>query len=544
MKTMINILILPSLLSTTLFSMERTYDEAKNVALNFANMLQPSVGFTIDDTVLSKPVTSKILGNVKKERAFQIIKLKPQGWVMLSNDDIAKPILGYNLDKTFDLSHIAPEFIHWANGIDDEISIESHKRAKGKRTYQSQWDSLSKDRAIYKETKLYTKRSRLGVSHTGELSLMPDIQWGQNKPYNTYIPKHDLVGCSATAIAQIMAYHKWPMRGFGSYSYYHPIYGEIAVNFDNLYNWYSMGDLDKALISYHVGVTMNMIYSHTLSTAWPVPNKLRKHFGYEMSNLLAKKNDTDLAWEKKIKDSLDEKRPVWYSGDNLVGGHAFVIDGYKFDEESKMYHINFGWSGYSNGWYELSALKAFNDKQHAIFDMRPNNDPSFGGLGKVTIFNLKTKRFLFSKGSLKSTEKWVNKPTIIGTDSNDNHRGDWELLPYNEGYHIINLATKRYLFLSADVTDFSEENCTKETPQIMTAKSDEEGNGEWRLIRTGVLNNPFKIQHAQTGRYLFQSGSIVEESEDGWVKSPNVVGLGSHKDEHKRATWNLTLPKI
>ena len=39
-------------------------------------------------------------------------------------------------------------------------------------------------------------------------------QWGQDSPYNTQCleidGKHCLTGCVATAMAQIMYYHKWP----------------------------------------------------------------------------------------------------------------------------------------------------------------------------------------------------------------------------------------------------------------------------------------------------------------------------------------------
>jgi hypothetical protein len=62
------------------------------------------------------------------------------------------------------------------------------------------------------------------------MSLILTSQWDQNSPYNDYSPEltpgadeHTLVGCVATAAAQIMRYWKWPATGvgnkFGIYNY-------------------------------------------------------------------------------------------------------------------------------------------------------------------------------------------------------------------------------------------------------------------------------------------------------------------------------------
>ena len=36
------------------------------------------------------------------------------------------------------------------------------------------------------------------------------VQWGQYVPYNLYCPTGMPTGCLATALAQVMAYHKYP----------------------------------------------------------------------------------------------------------------------------------------------------------------------------------------------------------------------------------------------------------------------------------------------------------------------------------------------
>ena len=61
--------------------------------------------------------------------------------------------------------------------------------------------------------------SRLGVK-AGSVALHADIapmvtaRWDQDKPYNASCPKTDgqpfLTGCMATALSQVMYYHRWP----------------------------------------------------------------------------------------------------------------------------------------------------------------------------------------------------------------------------------------------------------------------------------------------------------------------------------------------
>jgi len=51
---------------------------------------------------------------------------------------------------------------------------------------------------------------------------------------------------------------------------------------------------------------------------------------------------------------LNASRPVFYGGSSTEAGHAFVCDGY---DTNNLFHINWGWGGMSNGYFELSSLK-------------------------------------------------------------------------------------------------------------------------------------------------------------------------------------------
>lgn len=60
--------------------------------------------------------------------------------------------------------------------------------------------------------------------YTAHAPLLATIAWDQNSPYNLMTPyyvgtTHAATGCAATAMAQILYYHHWPLQGKGTVSY-------------------------------------------------------------------------------------------------------------------------------------------------------------------------------------------------------------------------------------------------------------------------------------------------------------------------------------
>jgi Leucine-rich repeat (LRR) protein len=159
-------------------------------------------------------------------------------------------------------------------------------------------------------------------------------------------------GCAATAMAQIMCYYKYPNSGVGSNCYTHSVYGELCADFENtVYNWTSMSDADYELLSYHVGIAMDMNYCGDPSGSVPSNEEytevLEKYFGYHVHSGTSE--------SFYIYNELDNGRPVYAS---LPGdpGHAVVLDGY---DSQGYFHINFGWGGNYNGYYQLNAGGTF-----------------------------------------------------------------------------------------------------------------------------------------------------------------------------------------
>ncbi len=219
-----------------------------------------------------------------------------------------------------------------------------------------------------------------------------ELTWGQARYYNTQCPAdaggsdgHAVVGCVATAMAQIMRFHAHPTTGYGTNSYVHATYGTLSADFGaTTYNWSSMpasGGLSTyntavALLSSHCGIAVNMNYGPSASSAFvtnaikALKNKFRYHPGIKLHH---KTDFSDAAWDSLLQSEISAARPILYDGP----GHAFICDGYDASSPA-MYHFNWGWTGSYNGYYALSALTPgsynYTSEQNATVGIMPEGD--------------------------------------------------------------------------------------------------------------------------------------------------------------------------
>ena len=200
--------------------------------------------------------------------------------------------------------------------------------------------------------------------------------WGQDTPYNDLCPtERDNAeskypsGCVATAMAQVMYYHKYPEKGSGSvtYSFQDRI---LTADFDNThYQWdnmlptYTKGNYSEesavavATLMYHCGAAIKMQYNTGGSGAYTynAATALRKNFSYH-ENLQIHYRDyySTKEWMDLIYNELKAGRPLIYSGaDEKNGGHCFVLDGY---DANNLVHVNWGWDGKNDGYYDIALL--------------------------------------------------------------------------------------------------------------------------------------------------------------------------------------------
>ena len=306
------------------------------------------------------------------------------GFVIIAGDDAVAPVLGYTSTGAFDANNL-PE------GLKDLL-----------KSYEQQIAALGKN---YKANTTSTR-----AEFTGE-KLLNTAKWNQGAPFNKYTPNNYVTGCVATAGAIVMKHHGYPAKGVGSHSY--TWNGQnLTASFEHDYDWanmpakYTDGNDEAfdgvARLMSDLGIAVNMQYANggSASALEDLVTALKKYFGYSKYARHLKIEDLGAeAWNGRLRAEIDANRPILYSAaDSNVGGHSFVIDGYK--DES--FSVNWGWGGYCDGFYRIGALNPevdgtpqgdqYNSSQAAVFALQPSD-------GKEVLSNL---RFIKVDGYLET----------------------------------------------------------------------------------------------------------------------------------------------
>ena len=283
-------------------------------------------------------------------------------FVIVSADDRVTPILGYSTENGFCLSDMPENIFSWLKAYDEEVTTAVTQHLDATEEIKAEWKSLLEGDGMVIKTR-------------ASVSPLLKTTWGQGAPYNSLCPEisgnstgHAYAGCVAIAMAQIMNYWEHPVRGTSSHSYNCPDFGLLSANFgattydwDNMKNTYSFDynsneAMAVATLVFHCGVSVEMLYGETISSAFStdVPNALKTYFGFANTIIYRyKSNYSNSQWISMLKTELNNARPVYYSGRSGDTGHAFVCDGYN---NSNYFHFNWGWNGFCNGYYAIGAL--------------------------------------------------------------------------------------------------------------------------------------------------------------------------------------------
>lgn len=187
-----------------------------------------------------------------------------------------------------------------------------------------------------------------------------ETKWGQGNPFNKLVNRPNL-GCVATASSQIIAYEK-------------PDIESVDFQWDTLMTvrnfrtpWYVGSENAQhqvAIFCQDVASQKNCNVNNTggataLGAKRALKNynlkNVRKHCGFGTKNQTSAKN------------MIKGGKPVFLSAAKAGGilGHAFVLDGYLVSEGKEYFHINWGWTGTSDGYYSCGV---FDTEQRQYID--------------------------------------------------------------------------------------------------------------------------------------------------------------------------------
>lgn len=212
------------------------------------------------------------------------------------------------------------------------------------------------------------------ITNTPISPLLNDIKWGQMAPFNLNAPvvnnENAPIGCVATAMSQLMCYYRYPdatktdipayttkTEGFAMEG----IAKGTVIDWDNILRTYNNGYADKnatavANLMSMAASSVKMDYMEGGSSSDKAcVEELVNVFGYDpdIIHLSFRKSYTFAEWSQIIYNELKNKRPVLFAGYTVAGGHRFLCDGI---DENGLFHINWGWNGDYDGYYDLALL--------------------------------------------------------------------------------------------------------------------------------------------------------------------------------------------
>ena len=284
------------------------------------------------------------------------------GYTIVSGDDRMPEIVGYSTTDTYSEENMPDGMKHLMQVYEAMATALANGDAKVERC-------LAEKKALAADSTYQQPRVA---------PLLADVAWNQTEPYNNLCPMYDdqrrtLNGCVPTAMAQLMMYYQYPQTlqsdipAYQTQSYQLNMPSVSAgerYDWDNMLPQYSGSAYTAAQanavakLMYHCGLSVKADYGPSSTSALCTPNVLVKYWGYDpdVIKFLFRENFSLREWTAILDAELQASRPVYYSGVPFTSvGHAFLCDGADGDG---LYHINWGWSGWSNGYFDITVLNS------------------------------------------------------------------------------------------------------------------------------------------------------------------------------------------
>lgn len=516
------------------FSQHRSESEAIAVAQEFwGNKVNRAKLKAVPQSSLAKAKTRAMAkgttSQTSNKQSFYVINDEEHNrFVIVSSDDRLYKILGYSDNGVF-------------NG--DSIPLGLTDVLVG---YDQQYEYLLQNEAKIK----MNARSKAGT----KVEPFIKTKWGQADPFNSLCPENpDIItkflldqkncatGCVATAMAQVMNYYQYPNYGVGSSSYVTSSYGfALSMDFSSQsFDWQNMANsydvtasqLQKsavAQLSYAAGMSVRMDYG---PESGALPNNaayaLVNHFKYN-PNIKCFYYDcfTSSDWTSIINEELANKRPIIYGASSSEGGHEFILDG--CDEDGR-YHINWGWKGKDDGYYELTALTPddydFCTDHSMICHISPQatEDTAYSDL----YANYFVADFINQTKVGTNTSMSITTLRCCGSDYNsyaDAFEGSIGIGVFDKDFNLIKTLQKRSITLNGG---YYNEEITFSSIRFDPATFTE--GGKFYIAPYCQKKNSNKINLLQTAGHL--TDRYIATVKDGYVKLMLKGGVEDEEPE-------------
>ena len=318
-----------------------------------------------DKRSISTPDIIELKDEQTGEILAYVLGLTPKGFIVVSPDTDITPVIAYSFKGNFPLEDFQDNVLLHMVTWDMENRLEAIPILPDelKEKNNDLWEKYLSAENSFLDTQV--RATTYGSYLT--------TYWHQGSPYNRDCPtdpdtgKTSDVGCVATAMAQIVNYHKYPPSvTFTSGQTYTTETKGILITKTEA-NIPSIVYLDKYLssadipakLSFACGVSVDMDYSSDGSSAFTsyVATVLKSKFGYTSATYIAVSNSFLSILQNNLKNALPAQLSI-KTGPTPQNtfGHSIVCDGY-LSSSPGYYHLNYGW-GKSNPidslwWYAL-----------------------------------------------------------------------------------------------------------------------------------------------------------------------------------------------
>jgi len=360
----------------------------------------PLFSQTVDVTTAEKAALQKIAGTAQKNiiigqtdtyyyngdtPLFYFFRLSPSGYVVVAADYQLPPVIAYSYTNNADTEGQLLQLLR--SDIQFRMQALPQLPATIKAKRKAAWEALLNQKQFPKAEETFLLKSN----------------WHQDAPYNQFCPldpqngSRSIAGCPAVAMGQIVNYHQTTNDVIFSDQddYYHNYDGRkywidndyVALDFPsfpmlNAYldtlethyiNQQNLTNNDMAAMTFACAVAAKQVFTSSGSGTFGVSQALDAYlkFNFSTAKLLT---DSDTNVYAHMAENIENALPVHLAVVDPAwsSGHNVVVDGHNADN---YFHLNFGWGGYSNGWYLLPDEFPYGLTvlEGVVVDIVPNN---------------------------------------------------------------------------------------------------------------------------------------------------------------------------
>ncbi|MCB1772774.1 MAG: C10 family peptidase [Gammaproteobacteria bacterium] len=513
---------------------------------------------------------------------YFVVNLAPEGFILLSPDDEIEPIIAFSADGQYvdntdnPLTTLIREDMKERKRQSHDQLFHQYQTAtlkkklsqrKGKsrerwnkyvsRAVDKRQRGLRKRNAPAEETLAESSEQLFDASSISDVVVEPFLQarWNQLTSYdssfglynlyNTYTPNNYYSGCVATAISQVLRHYSFPTSGIGQVQKTIYVNGSPSTGttrggngsggaYDwaamilqptsqayNAYAWNMIGSL-----MHDAGVAVSMQYSPSGSGAYmsSVAPALTDVFQYANAQrtYFYGAGDHSSEYEKILNSNMIGGYPVILgivnTGTNA--GHAVVADGYGYDGATLYHHVNMGWGGNSDAWYNLPSIGSYNTTPELIYNIFPSQNGELVS-GRV-VDQLGAPR----SGVLVRAQAQSNGSSF--SDTTDSNGYYSIIVPGNDTYDMIaQTVTVNNVSVGQSTSTVTANIVNTNITIADSVSSDQKSDLIWRNVNTGQV-----LTWLMDG--TTQADSLVQGSIWGSMPSEwNLKGMGDFNGDGK-----------